>query len=223
MARKYPEVQSSLELSLADLPLDGSNKVRWDELFQADRPLRIEIGVGNSPFLIEVARGAPGFNYLGFEYSKKRVLKFLKKVEAAELTNIRMLRVDAALVLNHLFHDDSVDHFYINHPDPWPKRRHARKRFVNAENAGWIQRLLAPGGGLSLRTDVPPYALQMLEVLDGTEGLENLAGKGCFSPAPMENHPTPYESKFLGEGRKIFYLEYVKVRGRPGMTSRPNP
>ena len=214
MTRKYPEVQSPLELSLAELPLDGSSAVLWGRLFGAERPLRVEIGVGNSSFLIEVARSAPQFNYLGFEYSRKRVLKFLKKVEAAAFTNIRMLRVDAGLVIGHLFQDDSVDHVYINHPDPWPKRRHARKRFVSTENAREIRRLLAPGGGLSLRTDVPQYALQMLEVLDGTEGLENLAGKGCFAPAPLENHPTPYERKFLGEGRKIFYMEYIKIQGR---------
>ncbi len=71
--------------------------------------------------------------------------------------------------------------------------------------------LLRSGGGISLRTDVPAYAQQMLEVLDAVEGLVNLAGKQCFVSEPLEPHPTPYETRYRGQGKKIFYIEYRKV------------
>jgi len=215
MVRKHPQVISDFELNLAELPLSPSSVVLWDDVFQARRPLRVEIGVGNSPFLILVAQSSPLFNYLGFEYSRKRVLKFLKKVEQAGVTNIRIMNVNACLVLDHIFEDGGVDHFYINHPDPWPKRRHAKKRFVSTQNVQRMLRLLTSGGGLSLRTDVPSYAAEMLEVLDGTEGLLNLAGKGHFAEGPIESFSTPYEEKFLKEGRRIFYLEYQKKDAEP--------
>jgi tRNA (guanine-N7-)-methyltransferase len=197
------------ELSFNELPSDG-DLVRWGEVFGAERPLRIEIGVGNSDFLVQVARSAPGFNYLGFEYSRKRVVKFLKKVDLAGIDRIRILRVNATEVLDRICAPASVDHFYINHPDPWPKRRHARKRLIIPERAAMLARLLAAGGGLSLRTDAPDYARQMLEVLDATSGLVNTTGRGSFAPAPLEPHATPYERKFRAAGKQIFYLEYGK-------------
>jgi tRNA (guanine-N7-)-methyltransferase len=215
MARKFPEAVSGYELNLGELPLELSGAVLWNSVFGASRALRIEVGVGNSPFLIQVSLRSPGFNYLGFEYSKKRVLKFLKKVEAAKVTNIRILRLNACLALPRLFLPESVDHFYINHPDPWPKRRHGKNRFVAPANMETLRKLLRPAGGISLRTDSAPYAKQMLEVLDGTEGLTNLAGKGAVMPKPLEDFSTPYEAKFRKEGREIFYLEYVK-RGSQG-------
>ena len=193
------------------LALEDFRPFSWAEVFGEDRPLRVEIGVGNSPFLIEVSRRAPDFNYLGFEYSQKRVIKFLKMVQAAKLNNIRMLRLNASTVLDRVFTPGTVDHFYINHPDPWPKRRHAKKRFVEPSNARQMQLLLRSGGALSLRTDFPTYAQQMLDVLDETEGLKNMAGRGNFALSPIETFRTPYENKFRKAGRQIYYLEYVKV------------
>jgi tRNA (guanine-N7-)-methyltransferase len=219
MPRKLPDVTSGYEIHLDSLPAGPAGAVDWDRVFGAARPLRIEIGVGNSPFLIEVSRLCPDFNYLGFEYSAKRVLKFLKKVEKAEVTNIRILRMNAAVVLDRIFRPASVDHIFLNHPDPWPKRRHAKKRFVSPANASSMLRLLRPGGGISLRTDALDYALEMLQVLDGTEGLVNASGAGSFAAAPAYPFETPYEVKFRAAGREIRYLEYRTPAGRVHATS----
>jgi tRNA (guanine-N7-)-methyltransferase len=208
MARKLPQVVSEYDLCLGELPSGAGGAILWEQVFGAELPLRIEIGVGNSAFLIEVCRRSPGYNYLGFEYSRKRVLKFLRKVEAAGVRNIRMLQLNAAPVLDHLFAPGSVDHFYINHPDPWPKRRHAKNRLVAPGTVETMCRLLRPGGGMSLRTDAPAYAAQMVEVLEGCVRLENLAGTGAFAHAPREPFQTPYELKLLRDGRRIYYLEY---------------
>lgn len=213
MVRRFPQFTSEYEIHLPELPAGEGGVILWDEVFGAHRPLRIEIGVGNSTFLIEVARRAQQFNYLGFEYSRKRVLKFLKKVEAEGLACIRILPVNVGMVLHHAFLPGSVDHFYINHPDPWPKRRHAKKRFVCRENARSMVRLLRPGGGISMRTDVAAYAAQMLEVMDSTEGLVNIAGRGRYAAAPIEPYLTAFERMFLERGLPIHYLEFEKVSG----------
>lgn len=218
MARRLSDFTSSFELSLEKLPAEDSGLVRWDEVYGAHKPLRIEVGVGNSFFLVELALRAPDFSYLGFEYSRKRVLKFLRKVEAAGLTNVRVLPVNALSLLDRAFASDSVDHFYINHPDPWPKRRHAKKRLIQPHNVQKMLRLLRPGGGISLRTDVRTYAIQMLEVLDGTAGLRNSAGRSAFSPVPLEPYRTAFEEKFVAQGRPIYYLEYRK-EAPPGATT----
>lgn len=200
---------ADLELSLPDV-LRTDPAERFSRAFGADRPLRIEIGVGNSDFLIEVALREPDFNYLGFEYSGKRVEKFLKRVRSRGLSNIRLLRVNVLPVLGQLVAPGTVDRFYINFPDPWPKRRHQKHRLIQPPTAALLCRLLRQGGGLSLRSDAAAYAAQMLEVLDAAEGLENLSGPGRFAAAPRDAIPTRYEIKYRGEGRPIHYLEYRK-------------
>lgn len=210
--RKYPILDTPYQLDPETLPRRDDGVVDWGIVFGADRPLRVEIGVGNSPFLIEVARLEPGFNYLGFEYSNKRVLKFLKKVHKAELENIRMLRLNALELLRR-FQPDSIDHVFVNFPDPWPKKRHARRRFVQPDSTRVLVARMRPGAGYSLRTDAAFYAEQMLRVLDAEAELENLAGDGSFADAPKYPFETPYEIKFKAEGRHIHYLEYRRRRG----------
>ncbi len=212
MARRIKRVRTEHLLDFAALPrTKADGPVDWAEVYGAPYPLRVEIGVGNSDFLIRVAERAPSYNYLGFEYCMRRVLKFLKRVHAAELEQIRMLAEDARRALHELFAPDSVDHFYVNHPDPWPKRRHAKHRLVQPKNTTQMRRLLRVGGGISLRTDSGEYAAQMLEVLDATPGLVNLSGPGEFASSPFAPHSTPFEQKFLARGQPIYYLEYSRA------------
>lgn len=215
MSRKVKNVSTEFELELERLPRLPSGVVLWDDVFGTGHPLRVEIGVGNSAFLIEVARNAPDFKYLGFEFCSRRVLKFLKKVQRAQVTNIRILRLDVTRVFEHIFEPASIEHIYVNHPDPWPKRRHAKKRLISGANTAVMERLLAPGGGISLRTDSAAYARQMLETLERSGRLENLSGRGAFAPGPLEPYSTPFERKFQALGERIFYLEYRKTSGRP--------
>ncbi|MBN1442979.1 MAG: tRNA (guanosine(46)-N7)-methyltransferase TrmB [Planctomycetes bacterium] len=216
MTRRYPQIESPFLLDPGALPLRSSEIVDWGRVFDRPRPLRIEVGVGNSPFLIEVARIEPEFSYLGFEYCRRRALKFLKKVHAAELENIRVLQLHAADVMHRWIAEETVDHIFINFPDPWPKRKHARRRLVQRESMDLACRLLRPGGGISLRTDADRYARQMLEVLDGCGSLENLGGRGRLVEQSLYPFPTPYELKFRAEGRTIYYLEYRRRQGDGG-------
>jgi tRNA (guanine-N7-)-methyltransferase len=214
----FRQERSEFELSLDDLLSESDPAARWAQAFGASRPLRVEIGVGNSDFLIDVAIQEPDFNYLGFEYSPKRVWKFLKRVKSRGIGNIRMLRIAAVRGLAELVAPDSVDAFFINFPDPWPKKRHAKHRLIQPPTAELLVRLLVPGGGLSLRSDDEAYSVQMLAVLDPVQGLENTAGPGRFAPVPRHPIPTAYEIKYRNEGRTIHYLEYRKRNGRPVST-----
>ncbi len=198
----------SFELSLAGLIAEPEPRLRWEKAFGLHRPLRIEIGVGNSDFLPNLAVREPAFNYLGFEYSGKRVAKFLKRVAVRGLTNIRILRADVRRAAESVVEPGSVDHIFILFPDPWPKRRHAKHRLIQPANVPLLARLLRSGGGISLRTDAQPYAAQMLSVLDAASQFENLAGPGRFCPEAFYPIPTRYELKYRGEGRPIHYLEY---------------
>jgi len=201
------------ELSLEELLAEHDHARRWAGAFGKDRPLRVEIGVGNSDFLIRLAEIEPDYNYLGFEYSPKRVFKFLRRVKARGIETIRILRTEAVLGLKELVLPGTLDSIFILFPDPWPKRRHAKHRLVQPPAMALLSSLLAPGGRMSLRSDDAAYAAQMLEVLDAEPLLENLSGQGRFSPAPRHEIHTAYELKYRKEGRAIRNLEYRRREG----------
>jgi len=208
--RKLPAIESDYLLELEKLPGDDKGHVPWHELFDQAKPLRIEVGVGNSPFLIEVAASEPGYNYLGLEYSHKRVLRFLKKVHLAGLENIRMLHLNSDRLFDTHIAPGSVDHIFVNFPDPWPKRRHGKKRFISRERLRTATNLLRPGGGFSLRTDAKNYAIEALENLEANEDLDNSGCAGEWAARPLYPFETPYEIKFKAQGLRIYYFEYRK-------------
>ncbi|MEC9350428.1 MAG: tRNA (guanosine(46)-N7)-methyltransferase TrmB [Planctomycetota bacterium] len=208
--RKLPAIESDYLLRLEKLPGYSEKLVRWEEVFEQTRPLRIEVGVGNSPFLIEVAGKEPDYNYLGLEYSHKRVMKFLKKVEVAGFKNIRMLHLNSDLLFSDYIAPAGIEHLFVNFPDPWPKRRHGKKRFIAGERLAAAAKLLAPGGGFSLRTDARDYALEARENLEANEDLENRFPGSEWAPEPLSPFETPYEIKFKAQGLRIYYFEYRK-------------
>ena len=208
--RKLPAIESDYLLELEKLPGCDQGPVRWNEAFACERPLRIEVGVGNSPFLIEVASREPGYNYLGLEYSHKRVLRFLKKVHLAGIENIRMLHLNSDRLFDKHIAPGSVDHLFVNFPDPWPKRRHSKKRFIARKRLQVAAGLLAPDGGFSLRTDARDYALEARDNLEANEDLESRFPGEKWAPEPLYPFETPYEIKFKAQGLRIYYFEYQK-------------
>ena len=219
--RKLPAIESDYLLELENLPGQDKGYVPWDEIYGQPRPLRIEVGVGNSPFLIEVASSEPGYNYLGLEYSHKRVIKFLNKVRQAGLENIRMLHLNSDRLFDKHIAPGSVEHLFVNFPDPWPKRRHSKKRFIARERLKTAVKLLAPGGGFSLRTDARDYALEALDNLEAREELENRFSCGEWAPSPLYPFETPYEVKFKAQGLRIYYFEYRKQADELSSLSQP--
>ncbi len=209
--RGPPDFESPHLLDLDSLAAASDGPADWDGIFGRSRPLRIEVGVGNSPFLIDLALEEPEFNYLGIEYSLKRTLKFLKHVHEAGVERIRMANRNSDLVFERFVAKESVNHIFVNFPDPWRKYRHRRKRFVREERIRVICDLLLPGGGFSLRTDARKYAEEGLAALEGVAALENIGGNpGEFAERPVYSFETSYESRFKAEGLPIYYLEYRK-------------
>lgn len=205
---RIAEVDRKWLLERSTLPRTRSGAVDWIAVFGREAPLRVEVGVGNSPFLLDVARLEPEASYLGLETAWKRILKFLGKVNASGLENIRVMGERAEEALRSVLAPGSVDHLFVNFPDPWPKKRHAKNRFVKRETIDRVREVLRTGGGFSLRTDSLDYAGEMLEVLDSVPGLENTVGQGRFAERPLYPFPTQFELRWMAEGRPIRFLEY---------------
>ncbi len=187
----------------------------WSKLFGlpvAPLRLHVDIGFGNGEFLTELARRDPGRAVVGIELSFKRVLKVARRLSHSDLRNVRLLGVDAAWAVREAFEDESVEAFWINFPDPWPKRRHRRRRFVEPAFVAELSRRLMVGGSLHVATDNPEYAAAIRTALDGEPLLENAPALTAHQDKRREFSPTAFQRVWIAQRRRCFFFEYRRVK-----------
>lgn len=170
----------------------------------------LEIGFGASEHLIGQAQAHLRTGYLGVEPFLNGVAKALSGIEEHGLKNVRVKRADARDEIGRM-PDEAFDQIYLLFPDPWPKRRHAKRRFVQRETAAEFARLLKPGGRLRMATDVRAYADHALPILLETPGLSWTATQASdWRDNPADHIVTRYQSKHLGDIDPVFY-DFVKT------------
>jgi len=188
----------------------------WAKLFglPAAAPLRlhVDVGFGDGAFLTELARRDPGRAVVGIELSFKRALKVARRLSGTDLRNVRLLCVDAAWAVREAFEDESVETFWINFPDPWPKRRHRRRRFVEPAFVSDLSRRLMVGGSLHVATDDPAYAAAIRAALEGEPLLENIQAS---APHLRERHglpPTTFQRVWFAQRRRCFFFQHRRAK-----------
>lgn len=170
----------------------------------------LEIGFGAAEHLIGQARRAPDAAFFGIEPFLNGVAKALAGIEEHELTNVRIKRADARDEIEAA-PDASFDRVFLLFPDPWPKTRHAKRRFVQPESARALTRILKPGGRLRVATDVRVYADWALPILLETPGLRWLADSAAdWRENPADHIVTRYQSKHLGDIAPVF-MEFKRA------------
>jgi len=181
------------------------------EIFGNDRPVFLEIGFGNGETLAQMAARHPEHNYLGVEVHGPGVGHLLLAGARLDLGNLRLLRQDAVDLLDSGLAPASLTGVYLLFPDPWPKKRHHKRRILNADFVARVARVLRPGGFFHTATDWEPYALWMLEVLSASEGLfTNLAGPDQFAPRPEERPLTRFERRGQRLGHGVWDLAFLR-------------
>lgn len=171
-------------------------------LFGREAPLVLEIGYGMGASLLAMAQAEPEKNFLGIEVHTPGVGALLIGIEETGVSNVRTLRHDAVEVLENMLPDASIDRLQLYFPDPWHKKRHHKRRIVQAAFVVLLVRKLKPGGLLHFATDWQPYAEWMLEVLQAEPALTNLSPTGDFVPVPAWRPHTKFEARGekLGHG-----------------------
>ena len=179
-----------------------------DALF-GRRALRImEIGFGNGDHLAALAQAHPECDYLGVEVHRPGVGHLLLASERHGLTNLRIVCHDAVEVLEQQIPLRSLDEVIILFPDPWPKKRHHKRRLIQAPFVALLVERLKTGGLLRLATDWQAYAEQMLEVLDAAPQLQNLAAPERFMPRAVQRAQTRFELRGERLGHAVWDLAY---------------
>ncbi|HEV2285888.1 MAG TPA: tRNA (guanosine(46)-N7)-methyltransferase TrmB [Steroidobacteraceae bacterium] len=177
-------------------------------VFGRNAPCTLEIGFGNGENLVTLAAAHPARDYLGIEVHRPGVGRALLALKERGLSNVRLVCHDAVEVLERQIAPGSLDEVLILFPDPWPKKRHHKRRLVQAPFVALIARALAVGGTLHLATDWEPYAREMLAVLGAAPGFENAAPGGGFSARPAERLPTRFERRGTRLGHEVWDLAF---------------
>jgi tRNA (guanine-N7-)-methyltransferase len=183
--------------------------IDFDRVFGRTAPRVLEIGFGNGDTLVELAAESPERDFIGAEVHPPGVGHCLLAVESRGLANVRVIVHDAVEVLAHQVAPASLDEVLLYFPDPWPKKRHHKRRIVQPAFAALVADRLKPGGRFKLATDWEPYAAWMLEVLDASPGFANAAAGGGCVDRPQRS-ATRFERRGQRLGHRVFDLEYVR-------------
>lgn len=178
--------------------------------FGRSAPVTLEIGFGNGDNLAAQANTHPERNYLGVEVHRPGVGRLLLGLEERQLPNVRIICHDAVEVLTQQIAPQTLDEVLILFPDPWPKKRHHKRRLVQAAFVELVTDRLRVGGVLRFATDWQPYADAALHVLSANRGLRNLALDGTFVPRPTERAPTRFEKRGARLGHDVWDLAFER-------------
>ncbi|MBC7984647.1 MAG: tRNA (guanosine(46)-N7)-methyltransferase TrmB [Candidatus Obscuribacterales bacterium] len=178
--------------------------------FGRSAPCMIEIGFGAGEALLAFAQQHPDFNCLGIEVHRPGAGRLLMNAGAAGLQNLRVATHDAVEVMQQL-NDATIDRIHIFFPDPWHKKRHNKRRLIQAPLVHSLARILKPGGVLRLATDWHEYALQMREVIDAANTFRSLGDASGFTARPHERPITRFERRGHRLGHGVWDLAYVRL------------
>jgi len=184
--------------------------LNFTDVFENTSPLTIEIGFGMGKATAIIAEENPDKNYLGIEVHKAGVGRLLGEIEKRNLTNVRIIEYDALEVLEYMIPENSVGAFHIFFPDPWPKKRHHKRRLVQRPRTDLFAGKLASEGYIYIVTDWEPYGEESYFELTATPGLETMY-EG-FAPHQVWRPETRFEEKGLKANHEIFEIMFRKKK-----------
>ncbi|MFO1220920.1 MAG: tRNA (guanosine(46)-N7)-methyltransferase TrmB [Burkholderiaceae bacterium] len=183
--------------------------VDLDAAFGRHAPHVLEIGFGMGHSTAAIAQASPGIDFVGIEVHPPGVGALLQQIEALALTNLRIVQHDAVVVLEHMIAPGSLAGAMVFFPDPWPKKRHHKRRLIQPPFVALLASRLAPGATLHLATDWEPYALEMLQVLSAEPRLANTASG--FAERPAYRPTTKFERRGTALGHGTWDLVFRRV------------
>jgi tRNA (guanine-N7-)-methyltransferase len=190
------------------LDFDPGAKLDLAAAFGNAKPVVAEIGFGMGQATWRIAQDRPEFNYLGVEVHTPGVGRLLADLAGRGIENVRIFRHDAVEVFERMVAPASFAGLHVFYPDPWPKKRHHKRRLIREGLAGLLASRLAPGGYLYFVTDIEDYARWSLEVLSRTEGLSNRFAE--FAPRQEWRPETKFEAHASRDGRSRWELIFEK-------------
>ena len=196
-----------VENIMVEPPAEGQvvDPMAW---FESPGPLEIEIGCGKGGFLLNRARAHPEIRMLGIEWANKYYRFCADRMARWDVRNVRVMRTDAKFLVLHHLPPGCVSVLHLYHPDPWPKKRHHKRRLIQMAFAEAVVRMLVPGGKWFIQSDHEEYFQQIHEVLGACAGLEEISWDEDETQPGPDWAGTNFEIKYAREGRTIHRIAY---------------
>ncbi len=188
----------------------GAELIDFKEIFNREARAVLEIGFGMGETTAAIAKANPDWNLLGAEVYRAGVGSLLARIEQQGLFNIRIIEHDVVEVLCNMIKPESLDAVHIYFPDPWPKKRHHKRRLIQPAFLDLLAPRLKTGGVLHMATDWPNYADQMLGVCSAHPQLKNRSAQS-FSPRPDWRPVTKFEARGMRLGNPVADLIFEKI------------
>ncbi|WP_044736809.1 tRNA (guanosine(46)-N7)-methyltransferase TrmB [Geobacillus kaustophilus] len=191
------------------IPDPETKRGRWRELFGNDRPIHVEIGTGKGKFITETGRLHSDVNFIGIELYPSVLVSALDKLIESELSNVKLLNANAK-DLTAFFADGEVSRIYLNFSDPWPKKRHEKRRLTHRGFLALYDRILAEDGDVHLKTDNQSFFEYSLVSLSQYGFVLASVQLDLHQSGITDNVMTEYEEKFSAKGNRIYRCEAVR-------------
>lgn len=202
--KEYPD------LILKEEDIDG--KVDFNALFGRSCEIHVEVGSGGGNFIVNQARAFPNIDFLGIEWASKHYRRAVDRMGRWQIRNAKMIRTEAVFFIAKQLEDSSVDCFHVYFPDPWPKKKHNKRRFLCRENLTEMLRCLKKGGIIQVTTDHEDYYEQIKSVFyDGDGRFEKIEFVKAADAKEAEYVGTSYERKYIKEQRSVYTLAVRKL------------
>ena len=210
--RTTPAQQNAFDLHWPRYGLDFTGEARdLGALFPRRAPIVLEIGFGNGAQLLHAAINEPDRDFIGIEVHRPGVGRLMNALADAGVDNVRLYRHDAVEVLEREIPEGSLAEVRIFFPDPWPKKRHHKRRLIQPVFVDLLASRVQPGGRLHLATDWAEYAEHMLGVLGGSAHWRNTAGSGACPQRPHTRIDTHFEKRGLKLGHGVWDLVHARI------------
>lgn len=188
-----------------DLPLDPRRR------FNQTGRTWLEIGFGHGEVLEELVQQHPETGFVGIERRPARVRRALKRLHRLGTTNAALIRANLDLIDRPLFVASAFDEILVNHPDPWPKRRHEHHRFFRPDTMDWLAGILAPGGSIEVTSDQPAYFFAILHLFETDSRFESLLPPPFYTNDPVPGRPVSrFEKRKRASGETVRLLKFAK-------------
>ncbi|EKF8747462.1 tRNA (guanosine(46)-N7)-methyltransferase TrmB [Staphylococcus pseudintermedius] len=204
--RNKPWAESYLTEHNDIVDLEAVHAHQVSEWFEQQQPIHIEVGSGMGKFITTLAQQNPHINYVAIERDKNVMIRVLDKVREHNLTNIKLLCNDA-VILTDYFRQGEVDRIYLNFSDPWPKKRHAKRRLTYRSFLALYQQILREDGELHFKTDNRGLFAYSLESVSQFGMYFTKINLNLHQEDEGDNIPTEYEHKFAEKGSRIYRME----------------
>ena len=199
-ANAVKELLPKYGINFSDTPIDLS------KLFQYDAPVTLEIGFGMGDSLAQMAMTCPATNFIGIEVHKPGVGSLLATIGENDINNIRIFHFDAVEVLQKSIPDKSLDKVQIFFPDPWPKKRHHKRRLIQTDFVNLLAQKLKPGGQIHIATDWKNYAEWIQEVMANSSEFKRLP-----EDTPHQRPMTKFEKRGIDLGHGVWDMIYQRL------------